>query len=81
MVFGLSNIAQRDALVEPSGAGFVSRIYASFTYGSVGPIGAHPVRLAAVAAAGPMIYVRSARCPAACRFRRSSRTWISPPTR
>lgn len=43
VVFGVSNVAQRDALIEPDGAGFRSRIFTSFTYGAVGEVGAHPV--------------------------------------
>ncbi|HOM12826.1 MAG TPA: phage tail protein [Rubrivivax sp.] len=40
-LFGVGNPAQRDALVDA--AGTTPRIYASFTYGAVGPVGAHPV--------------------------------------
>jgi hypothetical protein len=43
VVFGVSNVAQRDALIEPDGPGFRSRIFTSFTYGAVGEVGAHPV--------------------------------------
>ena len=41
VLFGVGNPAQRDALVDA--AGTTPRIYASFTYGAVGPVGAHPV--------------------------------------
>jgi hypothetical protein len=44
VVFGVSNVAQRDALLAPlGGGGFEPRIFVSFTYGAVGEIGAHPV--------------------------------------
>ena len=43
VVFGVSNVAQVDALIEPAGTGFAPRIFTSFTYGTVGEIGAHPV--------------------------------------
>ncbi len=34
---------RRDELVVPDGAGVRSRLFASFTYGAAGPVGAHPV--------------------------------------
>ncbi|MGH8583541.1 MAG: hypothetical protein ACREWG_12310, partial [Gammaproteobacteria bacterium] len=43
VLIGLDNNAQVDELVTPQGTGFDPRIYASFTYGAVGPVGAHPV--------------------------------------
>jgi len=43
IVFGVSNDAQRDALIAAEGTGFVPRIFVSFTYGAVGPVGAHPI--------------------------------------
>lgn len=41
LLLGVGNVAQRNALVDL--AGTTSRIFASFTYGAVGPVGAHPV--------------------------------------
>ena len=52
VVFGVSNIAQVDALIAPLGSGFSSRIFTSFTYGAVGEVGAHPVTRTAPPAAG-----------------------------
>jgi len=43
LVFGVTNVAQRDALIAAQGTGFVPRIYTSFTYGAAGPVGAHPI--------------------------------------
>jgi hypothetical protein len=43
LLIGLDNEAQRDLLITPDGAGFTSRLYVSYTYGAVGPVGAHPV--------------------------------------
>jgi hypothetical protein len=41
VLFGVGNLAQRNALVDA--AGTTPRIFASFTYGAAGPVGAHPV--------------------------------------
>jgi len=41
LLIGVGNAAQRDALVDA--AGTTARVYASFTYGAPGPVGAHPV--------------------------------------
>jgi hypothetical protein len=41
VLFGVGNQAQRDALVDA--AGTTPRIFASFTYGAAGSVGAHPV--------------------------------------
>lgn len=41
VLFGVGNLAQRNALVDA--AGTTARIFASFTYGAAGPVGAHPV--------------------------------------
>jgi hypothetical protein len=41
VLFGVGNQAQRDALVDAAGTS--PRTYASFTYGAVGPVGAHPI--------------------------------------
>lgn len=48
VLVGVGNQAQRDALVDA--AGTTARIYASFIYGAPGPVGAHPISRAAVAA-------------------------------
>lgn len=40
VLFGVGNVAQRNALVDA--AGTTARIFASFTYGAAGPVGAHP---------------------------------------
>jgi hypothetical protein len=52
VLFGVGTAAQRDALVTPQGTGFVPRIYASYTYGAAGPVGAHPVTRSVPATAG-----------------------------
>jgi Phage tail protein (Tail_P2_I) len=41
VLFGVGNLAQRNALVDA--AGTTARIFASFTYGAPGPVGAHPI--------------------------------------
>ena len=41
LLIGVGNAAQRDALVDA--AGTTARVYASFTYGAPGPVGAHPI--------------------------------------
>jgi hypothetical protein len=43
LVIGLKNSAQIDTLTTTQNSNLESRIYASFTYGSTGPVGAHPV--------------------------------------
>lgn len=43
MLIGMDNTAQRDLFITPDGPGFASNIYVSYTYGAVGPVGAHPV--------------------------------------
>jgi len=55
LVIGLDTAAQADELMVPSGFGFVSRMFAAFAYGAVGPVGAHPVSRGAVATAGAEI--------------------------
>ena len=52
VVFGVANLAQRDALIAPQGTGFRSRIFASYTYGAPGAVGAHPITRSATATAG-----------------------------
>jgi hypothetical protein len=41
VLIGVGNLAQRNALVDA--AGTTARIFASFTYGAAGPVGAHPI--------------------------------------
>jgi hypothetical protein len=43
VLIGMESSAQVDELITPQGSGFDPRIYVSFTYGAVGPVGAHPV--------------------------------------
>jgi hypothetical protein len=43
MLIGMDNTDQRDLFMIPDGPGFVSNIYVSYTYGAVGPVGAHPL--------------------------------------
>jgi hypothetical protein len=43
MLIGMDNTGQGDLLITPDGAGFASKIYISYTYGAVGPVGSHPV--------------------------------------
>lgn len=51
LLFGLSTDTQRQALMESGGSGgFVSLLYAGYTYGAVGPVGAHPISRAIAAA-------------------------------
>jgi hypothetical protein len=44
LLIGMDTEAQRDLLITPDSAGFTSGMYVSYTYGAVGPVGAHPVR-------------------------------------
>ena len=43
VLIGLSTAAQADELIVPDGAGLLSRLFVSYTYGAAGPVGAHPV--------------------------------------
>ncbi len=43
MVVGAAVAAERDALVAAGDSGPVPRIFAGYSYGAVGPVGAHPV--------------------------------------
>ena len=82
VLFGVGTAAQRDALVTPQGTGFVSRIYASFTYGAAGPVGAHPVTRSVPATTGAVDLRKVER--AAGRHlaaERSSTTWRTPRSR
>ena len=54
VLIGLDTQAQADALALPQGGGFVPRIFTSFTYGAVGPVGAHPVTRVFPAPAAPV---------------------------
>lgn len=47
VMFGVGNVAERDGLIHATGSGFLSRIYCGYTYGAVGPVGAHPISRAA----------------------------------
>lgn len=52
VLFGVGNSAQRDALMQPDGTGFASRIFVSYTCAAPGPVGAQPITRGAPAAAG-----------------------------
>lgn len=43
VMFGVANVAERDGLVSTSGGDYTPVIYCGYTYGAVGPVGAHPV--------------------------------------
>jgi hypothetical protein len=43
VMIGFDTAAQADQLMVPEGASFASRMFVAFTYGAVGPVGAHPV--------------------------------------
>ena len=43
VLIGLASAAQADQLMVAQGSGFTSRLFVAFTYGAVGPVGAHPV--------------------------------------
>jgi len=43
VLIGMDNSAQVDELITPQDSGSEPRIFVSFTYGAVGPVGAHPV--------------------------------------
>jgi hypothetical protein len=43
VLIGMDNSAQVNELITEQGPGFEPRIFVSFTYGAVGPVGAHPV--------------------------------------
>jgi hypothetical protein len=57
VLIGVGNLAQRNALVDA--AGTTARIFASFTYGAAGPVGAHPTSRAPIDA-DPSVTVRHA---------------------
>jgi hypothetical protein len=61
VLFGVGNVAQRNALVDTAGA--LPRIYASFTYGSPGPIGAHPIGRAVAPTTTPVTLRRVSGLP------------------
>jgi hypothetical protein len=60
VLVGVATAVQRDALIVPEGAGFAPLIYTSFTYGAVGPVGAHPVGRAALPESFEPVEERSA---------------------
>jgi len=43
MLIGMNSTSQCDLFITPDGPGYISNIYVSYTYGVVGPVGAHPV--------------------------------------
>ncbi|NHZ80801.1 hypothetical protein F2P44_16190 [Massilia sp. CCM 8695] len=43
VLIGLDSAAQAAELIVPDGSGLRSRMFASFTYGAAGPVGAHPL--------------------------------------
>ena len=43
ILIGMNYEVQRDLLITPNSTGFSSSLYVSYTYGAVGPVGAHPV--------------------------------------
>ena len=43
LAIGLDTATQADRLMTPSGASFASHMFVAFTYGAVGPVGAHPI--------------------------------------
>src|SRR5690606_27828271 len=43
VLIGLDTAAQADALIVNDAGELTSRMYASYTYGAPGPVGAHPV--------------------------------------
>lgn len=60
LAIGLDTAAQADELMVTAVPGFSSRMFVAFTYGSVGPVGAHPVSRGALAASdGPTPEVRT----------------------
>ncbi len=59
LLIGLDTAPQADELMLPDGTNFVSRLFVAFTYGAVGPVGAHPVsRGVPVSVRGPAPEVR-----------------------
>jgi hypothetical protein len=63
VLIGLDSAVQAAELVDDSGAIPLSRMFAAFTYGAPGPVGAHPVTRAAEAVAPPMILRRVGAIP------------------
>jgi len=57
VLIGLDSEAQADELIVTDNGNLVSRLFVSFTYGAVGPVGAHPVTRT-VPAADPAIDLR-----------------------
>lgn len=50
LVIGLDSAAQAAQLASANGSGFDAKLFASFTYAAIGPVGAHPVSRRAGAA-------------------------------
>lgn len=50
LVIGLDSAAQAAELASANGSGFDAKLFASFTYAAIGPLGAHPVSRRASAA-------------------------------
>ena len=61
VLIGVGNLAQRNALVDA--AGTTPRIFASFTYGAAGPVGAHPITRAPAAATVPTTVFHASALP------------------
>lgn len=59
VLIGLDSLAQADALMPQQGRNPSSRLFAAYTYGAVGPVGAHPVsRGVPLPTSGPVPEVR-----------------------
>jgi hypothetical protein len=61
LLIGVGNLAQRNALVDA--AGTTPRIFASFTYGAAGPVGAHPITRVFTPATVPTTLRRASALP------------------
>jgi hypothetical protein len=61
VLFGVGNVAQRNALVDA--AGTEARVFASFTYGAPGAVGAHPIDRAFPPVAAPATLRRASALP------------------
>lgn len=67
VLFGVGNLAQRNALVDA--AGTTARIFASFTYGAAGAVGAHPVNRVFTPATVPTTLRRASALPGGTSLR------------
>ena len=61
VLFGVGNVAQRNALVDAAGTS--PRIFVSFTYGSPGPVGAHPIGRAVPPPTTPVTVLHATALP------------------